>query len=198
MTANTVDARSKPCPQPVIETRKALADPAVRELCVLVDNHVSAENVRRMASSMGCAVRVTEEAADKISLRILRQSAPDASSVPEAPSGGRTVVLVSGAEFGSGEKELGAILMRAFVKTIKEVEPLPQAIIFINSGIFLTTEGSAVREDLEALVATGVQVCSCGTCLDYYHRKDKLEVGIVSNMFEILTLLTEAGRVIRP
>ncbi len=88
--------------------------------------------------------------------------------------------------------------MRAFFKTLKEVSPKPKKMIFINSGVRLTTQGSDVIESLREIEATGTAILSCGTCLDYYHLKDKLGVGVVSNMFDIATSLVEADRIVKP
>jgi selenium metabolism protein YedF len=108
------------------------------------------------------------------------------------------VVLFASDRIGDGPEELGCVLMRSFVKTLHEQGPLPWRLVFLNSGIALTTDGSPVAEDLGAMEAAGVEVLSCGTCLDYFHAKEKLLVGRVSNMREIVETLARAGRVLRP
>ena len=225
-----LDARGKTCPVPVVETRKALlADPAA-PLRVLVDNRAAVENVRRVAQSLGRAVKVAEISATEFHIAIAGTDGTAAqASVPHASGGGGpahpagaptppasaiapqtrvaaasganavgTVILFSSDEFGHGERELGQLLIRTFAYTLKEVEPAPHALLFINSGVRLTTEGSALLEDLCELAGRGVQVLSCGTCLDYYGLKEKLKVGVVTNMFSIVSLLSTADRVIRP
>ena len=108
------------------------------------------------------------------------------------------MVLISSHLLGSGEERLGQILMCAFVKTLREVEPRPAKIIFVNSGIFLTTEGSELIDDLQLLNRAGIEIMSCGTCLDFYRKLEVLRVGVVSNMYEIATALFQADRVVRP
>jgi selenium metabolism protein YedF len=110
----------------------------------------------------------------------------------------RHVVLLASDRLGSGPEELGRVLIRAFVKTQREVSPRPWRMIFLNSGVALTTEGTPLEEDLRALEAEGVEILSCGTCLDYFHAKEKLRVGRISNMKEISESLLAAGKVIRP
>jgi selenium metabolism protein YedF len=108
------------------------------------------------------------------------------------------VVFVTGDAMGDGEAELGRVLMRSFLKTVAQLDPLPWRVIFVNAGITLTTAGSELLEDLRGLEAQGVELLSCGTCLDYYQRKADLQVGRASNMHEIVTTLAAAGRVLRP
>lgn len=110
----------------------------------------------------------------------------------------RNVVLISSDRFGEGDDELGSVLMRAFIKTLKEVVPTPETIFFINAGVRLTTEDSALIQDIRELEESGMQVFSCGTCLDFFHLKEKLVVGKVTNMFEVVSHLSAADRVIRP
>ena len=88
--------------------------------------------------------------------------------------------------------------MRAFIKTLKDVEPRPARIIFVNSGVFLTTEGSEVIPDLQEFEKMGIEILSCGTCLDFFHRKESLKVGIISNMYDIASSLIQADRVVKP
>jgi selenium metabolism protein YedF len=108
------------------------------------------------------------------------------------------VVLFASDQVGDGPEELGRVLTRSFVKTLHEQGPLPWRMVFLNSGITLTTEGSPVAEDLRAMEAGGAEILSCGTCLDYFHAKEKLVVGRVSNMREIVETMTQAGRLLRP
>lgn len=110
----------------------------------------------------------------------------------------RVVGFITASVLGMGDEQLGRILMRSFIKTLKELNPLPERLIFVNSGVRLTTEGSELIADLRELEAHGVRMLSCGTCLDYYQLKDALAVGTVTNMFEIVTSLVAADRVLRP
>lgn len=91
---------------------------------------------------------------------------------------------------------LGEILVRGFFHTLGEVEPLPDTIIFFNSGVKLVVEGSSVLEDLRDLHERGVEILVCGTCLGYYGLKDKVVVGEVSNMYAIAETMLRAGKVV--
>jgi len=115
----------------------------------------------------------------------------------ESPSSNITV-YVHLDRMGQGDDDLGRILIKGFIKTIKDVDPKPRRMIFVNSGIFLTTEGSEVINALRELEETGIEILSCGTCLDFFNRKDKLEVGLASNMFDITSALMQSDKVVIP
>ncbi|HEY74561.1 MAG TPA: sulfurtransferase-like selenium metabolism protein YedF [Thermoflexia bacterium] len=195
--AVTVDARGLPCPQPVILTRNALRESV--EVITIVDNDTARHNVLRMAQKEGCTVEV-EEKEDGIYLHITRGEMPREEPAPQAAvtSAAGSLVLVVPSEFmGRGEhEELGRILVRGFFHTLGEVEPLPDTIIFFNSGVKLVVEGSPVVEDLKGLAERGVEILACGTCLGYYELKDKVAVGEVSNMYTIAETLLRAGKVV--
>lgn len=110
----------------------------------------------------------------------------------------RTVLFVGSDRLGEGPEELGRVLIRSFFKTLAAMERRPWRVIFVNSGIALSIEGSPVLEELAALEAAGTEILSCGTCLDYFQSKDRLRAGRVSNMHEIVETLLAAGRILRP
>ena len=110
----------------------------------------------------------------------------------------KTIVLLASDRVGAGDDELGAVLMRSFVKTLAARPALPHAIVCVNHGVRLTCEGSPLLEDLAGLAAHGVKVLSCGTCLDWLHLKEALRAGEPTNMATIVELLATADRVLRP
>jgi selenium metabolism protein YedF len=187
----TVDARGQACPQPVLLTRKALAEAS--EVLVIVDNDTAQLNVSRMAEKSGHRVE-TAQKADGTYLHITRTA--DCTTTDAIHHVSNLVVLVAGDALGRGEAELGNILIRGFLHTLNEVEPLPATLVFINSGVKLVSEGSAVLDDLRALCDKGVEVLACGTCLDYYALKDRVAVGQISNMYSIAEALLRADKVI--
>ena len=108
------------------------------------------------------------------------------------------LLVLDSAEMGDGEPDLGAKLMRAFLKTLLESRRLPARIVCLNSGIFLTTEGSPVLDILTQYEAAGTDVRSCGTCLAYYGREDKLCVGGQGNMVGTVDAMLSFSTVLRP
>ncbi len=192
----TVDARGMPCPQPVILTRKALQED--NHVVTIVDNETAQQNVTRMAEKAGCAVRA-EKRDDGIYLNIEKRETTNQVSLEKpglSPAAGPLVLTIPSEFMGRGDETLGRILVRAFFHTLGEVQPLPDTIIFFNSGVRLVVEGSEVLDDLRALCDQGVEILACGTCLGHYELKDKLAVGQVSNMYAIAETLLRAGKVV--
>ena len=190
-----VDAREFPCPQPVILTRNALREGGA--VTTIVDNETARHNVTRMAEKAGHTVRA-EEKDDGTYLHIGGEIAPQEAEAPapSSASSGPLVLTIPSNTMGRGDDELGGVLIRGFFHTLGEVEPLPETIIFFNSGVHLVAEGSPILEDLQHLCEAGVEILACGTCLGHYELKDKIAVGEVSNMYTIAEALLGAGKVI--
>ena len=188
--AEAVDARGLPCPQPVINTKKALQELEEGTITVLVDSVESRDNVQRFAQSQGCQVEVREREG-VFYLDIVKKH-------PASIKGERSsdVILIGSDQLGTGDERLGETLMESFLNTLWHAEPKPAKLIFVNSGVKLTAEGSAVLETLRMLEDEGVEVLSCGACLEHYHLKEKLRVGIVSNAYDTVESLLCAAKVI--
>ena len=99
---------------------------------------------------------------------------------------------------GRGSEELGRTLMKGFLFAVGQLPQLPKTILFYNGGAHLTVEGSPVLEDLKKLEAQGVEILTCGTCLNYYGITEKLAVGGVTNMYVIAEKMLNAGNVVKP
>ena len=193
-----VDARGKACPLPVVIANKALQDRQDNEeVQVYVDNDIAVQNVKRMAASKGLEVAVTE--GDGYFVLTIAGDIKEEAQAPVVCGCERnTVVAVTSATMGSGSEELGKLLMKGFIYALSQQETLPKAILFYNGGASIPTEGSVSLEDLKAMETQGVEIYTCGTCLDFYGLKDKLAVGSVTNMYSIVELLSQADHIIRP
>jgi selenium metabolism protein YedF len=108
------------------------------------------------------------------------------------------LLVIESSVLGDGEPDLGEKLMRAFLKVLLDSGDLPAQIIFMNSGIFLTTQHSSVLELLKSYEKQGSEILSCGTCLDYYGQKEELEVGRPTNMADTVHALKSYKKVLRP
>jgi len=192
-----------------MEARKALTETKALEVTVLVDTEAPAENVARMARAMGCDVMFQDEGghiavrlsrgADQAALAASLRGAPPSREVPDTCSAPQNVaVFFASATIGHGDDDLGRLLMVAFVKTLKSLSPKPRALLFMNGGVKLAAEGSELTEALRELEAAGAELLVCGTCLDFFHLKERLAVGKISNMFEIASRLVAADHVVRP
>ena len=191
-----VDCRGLACPQPVVQTKKALDD--TNAVTVIVDNPAARDNVSRFGVAQGCQVTINENP-DGIYVHVSKGS-PSSSTPGPAPQAevqtGPAVVVIAQDQMGRGDAELGHILIRSFVHTLTEVSDQPTTVIFFNTGVRLTVSGSDVLNDLCALAARGVEILVCGTCLDFFKLKDKLGVGQVSNMYTIVETMLSAHRLV--
>lgn len=189
----TVDCRGMSCPLPVVTVKRSLEEEE-GELRVLLDDGPPRENVRRFAEGRG--YEVAEEPLDGgIALVI----GGEVGSVRTRGGGGSgpTVVLISSDRLGDGPEELGRLLMKNYLITLLELTEVPDRLLFVNTGVLLTTEGSEVVEALEKLGNRGSEVLSCGVCLDFFECRDKLRAGTVTNMFTIAENLAAAAKLIR-
>ena len=193
-----IDCRGKACPQPVITTKKALDQMNEGDLTIIVDNPSSSENVERFAQSQGCSVKMEKKGQD-FYVHIQRGDGKDQDkAVRKEEKGKKVVVYVNSDLLGAGDEALGSFLMKAFLKTLLGLEKKPDRLILINSGVRLASEDSQVLETLKTLSENGVEIVSCGTCLDFYKLREKLSVGKISNMYDIIQSMLEADRLIRP
>ncbi len=204
MTDIKLDCRGLACPQPVIRAKNAL-DQGADNLVVRVDNEAARDNLSRFGRSRNCAVEVRVDNGCFL-VNILAAAAPDEEilkySEYDCPvsfgSGNGIVQVISSDSMGRGSDELGWALLQSYIKTIHEITPLPRKILFYNGGVKLVAAGSGVIEDLRKLQKQGVTILVCGTCLDFYELKSVLEVGHISNMYEIMSSMSEAEKVVSP
>ncbi|MDT8900159.1 sulfurtransferase-like selenium metabolism protein YedF [Anaeroselena agilis] len=188
MSTQVIDARGLSCPQPVIATKKALDAMGEGVVTTIVDNAAARENVAKFAAANGCGVSIAEKDGH-FYLSITKGAPLPDNDKKAANQTGDVVYLITRDTLGHGSDELGAILMKAFFYTLGEIEPLPRAILLLNSGVKLAVEGSPVVEYLASYAESGVKVLSCGTCLDYFKLKDRLAAGGVTNMYTLLAEL---------
>lgn len=204
-----LDERGKQCPLPVIEAKKALEASAPGEKVeVVVDNEIAVQNLSKMADHKGLAV-CSEKTGEREFLVTITtgegngETAQAPAAVEEVtctPDGRRKgmVVVLSSNQMGQGDEVLGKLLMKGFVFALTQQDMLPETILLYNSGAFLSCEGSDNLEDLKTLEAQGVEILTCGTCLNHYGIAEKRQVGGVTNMYEIVEKMTKASVVVRP
>ncbi len=208
MKKQIVDARGELCPKPIIMTKKALKG-FVGELTVLLDNETAFQNVQSFLSDNGKAFETKkEDGVYYISLNsdgnpAVSTAAENYCTVPVTVNSNSSVGLQHVIAFkcdkmGSGDEELGKILIQGFCNTIKETDPLPGSLVFYNSGVKLALADSPVISALKELEKQGIRVLVCGTCADFFNIKDKIAVGKISNMYDILECLSTARHIISP
>lgn len=202
-----VNAMGDACPLPVVKTLKALKQlDGEGAVVTSVDNETAVKNISKMAQEKGCTASV-EKVADAEWHVTVATAGTVAVDVPEqdgaafcdASAGkGNLVVSVYTDCMGRGDDELGHKLMKAFIFAVTQQEELPATMLFYNGGAKLTVEGSPVLDDLKGLAEQGVEILTCGTCLDHFGIKGQLAVGDVTNMYVIVEKMEQAVRVVRP
>ena len=216
-----VNAIGDTCPIPVIKTKNAIKQMNGEGVVeVMVDNEIAVQNLTKMAKQKQYACRseklsgeeyrvvitvtkgAQEEGGQTDALAAVTFPAPsetpDADScIPDGRKKKKIVVIRSG-KMGEGNDELGAVLMKGFIYALTELEELPETILLYNGGAPLSCEDSDSLEDLKTLEAQGVEIMTCGTCLNYYGLTDKLAVGTVTNMYAIAEKMSEADTIICP
>lgn len=189
-----IDAKGLACPKPVVLAKKAIS--SNQEVLVIVDNQTAASNLTKLGKKMKAEVSVVEESENEFRVLFKKSKSSDSKTDETASENNEgKIYLIAADTMGEGERELGQILLKGFISTIKELDPLPKKIIFINSGV-----KAAVNEDiifyLKELANKDLEILLCGTCVDYYGLQEEVEIGEISNMFEIADSLNR-GDVVR-
>lgn len=199
MTIKVLDCRGLACPAPVINTKKALEEGKLQSLLVIVDNDTARENVSRFAGNAGHSVEV--EAREGAYYLTIGQGggpikSPAKGIIAADSEENGAIYFITTNSLGQGSPDLGEVLMKSLMVTLSEQKQPPKALLLLNTGVHLAVEGSPVLEQMQKLARSGTEILVCGTCLNYYKMKEKLAIGVVSNMYEINSQLTGPGKVI--
>lgn len=198
-----VNAIGDNCPIPVVKAKKAieaLTDSAIVE--VSVDNEIAVQNVTKMVSQKNLESTCEKISDDHFVIKVQCGEVIESKTTEEAvctvEKEEKMIVVLSSDKMGDGDEELGKVLIKGFIYAITQLDKYPKAILLYNSGVKLSSEGSDSIEDLKILEENGVEILSCGTCLNFYNLQDKLQVGNVTNMYSIVEELAGATNIIRP
>ena len=200
-----IDCKGMACPLPVVNAKKASEELRSGDvLTVLVDNEIAVQNLSRFAEHKGFSVSAEKKAEKEYAvIMAVSGTAPkeakeeEITCVTDSRRKGMLVVLSSN-QMGTGDPKLGTSLMKAFVFALTKQDQLPDTILCYNTGAYLTCEGADTLEDLKLLESEGVTILTCGTCLDFYGLKEKLAVGTVTNMYDIVERMKNAVQIIKP
>lgn len=203
-----VNAIGDACPIPVVKTKNAIKElngPGTVE--VLVDNEIAVQNLTKMAVQKGYEIQSQKLEEQKYQVIMTvgeggegmekqEDTAEETVCIPDSRN--HKIVVISSGRKGEGNDELGEVLMKGFIYALTQQDELPETILFYNGGAPFTCEGSPALEDLKQLEAQGVEILTCGTCLNYYGLSEKLKIGDVTNMYVIAEKMMQADSIIKP
>lgn len=205
-----VNAMGDTCPIPVVKTKNAIKEMTEGgQVEIHVDNEIAVQNLTKMANVKGYPVR-SEKAAEgeyHVFMEIAKDGENTAVQTEEVPEENicmpnavkkDKIIVISSDQMGNGSEELGRTLLKAFIYAVTQQDELPRTMLFYNGGVHLTCEDSPALEDLKSLEAQGVEIMSCGTCLNYYGLTEQLRVGTVTNMYVIVEKMEQAGLIVKP
>ena len=183
-----VNAVGLACPKPVINTKKELDKIDNGIVVVTVDNDIAKQNILKLSNSLNCESKIIKEEKDLICIEIKKGENVIIEEQNQEKLEDKCI-FISSDKIGNGNDELGAVLMKGFIYTLTESKPYPKSILLVNSGVKLSTENYDTIENLKILEEAGVEILSCGTCLDYYGLKGSLKLGSVTNMYTIVDIM---------
>ena len=207
-----VNAMGDACPIPVVKTKNAIKELIGAGMVeTLVDNEIAVQNLTKMAQQKNYGVRseklgenqyrvimtIRESANEAGAEAVEEETTAEETCMPDGRKGNK-VVVISSSYMGTGDDELGAVLMKGFIYALSQQDELPKTILFYNSGAKLACEMSPTLEDLMSLEANGVEILTCGTCLNHYGLTEKLKVGGVTNMYVITEKMMQADLIVKP
>ena len=207
-----VNAIGDICPIPLVKAKEAIKElNGAGAVEVLVDNEIAVQNLTKMAQQKGygCVSEKVKDQEYRVTLTVGETDEQTTEKqdettnnteecIPCAPAKKTSLVVISSKTMGDGNEQLGATLLKGFIYALTQQDELPDQMLFYNGGAFLTCEGSESLEDLKSLEAQGVEIRTCGTCLNFYGLTEKLQVGEVTNMYDIAERMSKADRIIKP
>ena len=190
----------KPCPIPVVEAKKALSQPGAQGVMVLVDNIIAVQNLEKMAKGLGYNFSFVQKSESEYAAKIFKGEPNNETSVvsqtePAAISGG-AAFFITGDQIGISAEEPGQKLMKSFLYSLAQSSAPPETILLVNTAVKLAAQGAEALDDLQTLAGRGVNILSCGQCLNYYGLTEKLAVGKITNILEIVEIVTSAPRTV--
>jgi len=198
-----INVLGKPCPVPVIEAKKALAEQNDGVVIIKVDNIVAVENLRKMANGYGYSFLYSEVSKNSYDVTISTDGKRPLSNEKNESNGTKKpeelyglTVVISRNTMGAGAEELGKILLKGFIYSLTELTTPPKHVIFLNSGAYLTSADANTVDDLNTLEQKGTEILTCGTCVNYYGLQDKLAVGTITDMYGITERMAAALNII--
>ncbi len=185
-----VNAMGKLCPEPVIMT-KAEIEKGESGITVSVDNDIAVSNVTRLLQGKGYSIELTRTP-DSQERRLTAKKTASGEVAPSKPRDELLAILVAHDVLGGNDRDLGEVLMKAFLGCISKLSRRPAVMAFMNEGVKLVLPESSALGYIQELEKLGTKILVCGTCTTHFGITDKVAVGTISNMFEIMEMVTGA------
>ncbi len=195
---NEIDCRGLNCPIPVVNTKKYFDALESGIGVTVVDNEVAKNNVVKFAQGNGFNYEIEEREGNIYYITITKgEVTVEELNLKSSKAKEETFTIVIGSDkLGNGDDELGTALIKSYLFALSEAEVIPTNLVFLNAGVKLVVEGALTLDSLKRLVERGVNVQSCGLCLDFYGLKENLAVGEISNMYAIIEMMNK-GKTIK-
>ncbi|HBL06047.1 MULTISPECIES: sulfurtransferase-like selenium metabolism protein YedF [unclassified Clostridium] len=195
---NEIDCRGLNCPIPVVNTKKYFDALESGIGVTVVDNEVAKNNVVKFAQGNGFEYEIEEREGNIYYITIIKgEVTVEELNLKNSKEKEETFTIVVGSDkLGNGDDELGTALIKSYLFALSEAEVIPTNLVFLNAGVKLVVEGALTLDSLKRLVERGVNVQSCGLCLDFYGLKENLAVGEISNMYAIIEMMNK-GKTIK-
>lgn len=189
-----LDCQNLLCPEPVIKTKQTLEKLNVGdELEILVNSLASLENIKRFLSTLNMKFTIqTNENFTSIKTSKICKISPIIQDFEceNFPKFSNKILYLNDNKAGSGD--VGTTLLNKFLSSICNLDKLPKMIICVNNAVKITANrGDPNHQAMKNLQNLGIKIYSCGTCLSAYNLTDKLEIGEISNAFEIMQFLMD-------
>lgn len=196
-----VNAIGKTCPIPVIMVKNAIKDLEEGIIEVIVDNEIAFQNIEKMCIEKNLNYNLIKEK-NKYVIDIFIEKIKDIKEnifkEEIIAKSSQTTIVIDSDEMGKGDEKLSKTLMKGFIYTLTEMENLPKTIIFYNKGVLLVTEESESSQDIKKLFEMGVEIFTCGACVNFYGLTDKIKIGTITNMYNIIDIQMKSNKIIKP
>ena len=195
---NIIDCKGLNCPIPVVNTKKYFDNLESGVGVTIVDNEVAKNNVVKFVRGNGFTYEVEEKEGNLFYITITKGKVKAEELKLENDTSREEIftIVIGSDKLGNGDDELGVALMKSYLFALSEAEVVPDNLLFLNAGVKLVVEGALTLDSIKRLKERGVNVQSCGLCLDFYGLKDNLEVGEITNMYAIIEMMNK-GRTIK-
>lgn len=192
-----IDCKGLNCPIPVINTKKYFDSIEKGVGTIIVDNEVAKNNVVKFSKNSGFQYEVNKKENNVYEIKVTKGDAKSSQNLQEPIEMiKRPLSIVVGSDrLGEGSDELGIALMKSYLFALSEADVIPENLLFLNGGVKLVVEESLTLDSVRKLKERGVNIQSCGLCLDFYGIKDKLAVGEITNMYSIVEIMNNSNTI---